>query len=126
MIVLTTAALLAAIGAAGAAAHRSANRPKYIDRFAWAVAVCETGKGHNHPDFRHHTSSYGGAWGWFIGTWKLDRYTRTWRDKHGRWRGMPLYPWNATPRQQYRVFLRGRALGRYWGCIAGGGYRAWD
>lgn len=76
--------------------------------------MCETGKGHNHPDFQHRTRSYGGAWGWFVGTWAIDRYA-----------GMPRFPWNATPRQQYRVFLRGRARGRYWGCIAGGGYRSW-
>lgn len=106
--------ILLAINLADAKAHRDARRPNWIDPFAWAVGVCETGKGHNHPDFQHQTSSYGGFAGWYIGTWKLDRYP-----------GMPMLPWNATPRQQYRVFLRGRERGRYWGCIANGGYRAW-
>lgn len=48
-------------------------RPGWISRFAWAVAVCETGKGHAYPDFRHRTRSYGGAWGWYVGTWQLDQ-----------------------------------------------------
>lgn len=106
--------ILLAINLADAKAHRDARRPNWIDPFAWAVAICETGKGHNHPDPQHQTSSYGGAWGWYVGTWQLDRYP-----------GMPRFPWNATLRQQHRVFLRGRERGRYWGCIANGGYRSW-
>lgn len=100
--------------AAAAGAHRSAKRPGFISPFAWAVAVCETGKGHNHPDFRHRSGSYGGAWGWFVSTWQLDAP-----------KGYPRVPWKATPRQQNRVFYLGRKRGRYWGCIANGGYRAW-
>lgn len=97
-----------------AAAHRG-KRPAWIDPFSWAVAVCETGKGHGHPDWHHQSGSYGGAWGWYVGTWQGDRL-----------RGMPLYPWNATPKQQYRVFEIGWfQKHHYWGCIANGGYRSW-
>lgn len=102
-----------AVFTAPADGHYTA-KPGWMSKFAWAVAVCETGKGHTHPDFRHRGSKYGGAWGWFIPTWQLDRFS-----------GMPRYPWLASPRQQYRVFLRGRERGRYWGCIANGGYRVW-
>jgi hypothetical protein len=102
-IALTTLA-----GLAGTAeAHRTASKPSWMTDFAWRVAICETGKGHNHPDYRHRSGVYGGAWGWYVGTWQLDRL-----------HGMPRFPWNATPRQQYRVFQIGRTKGRYWGCIA--------
>ena len=107
-----TAVIALALAAPATAAITS--KPSWMSRFAWAVGVCETGKGNRHPDFQHKTSSYGGFAGWFIGTWQLDRYP-----------GMPMFPWNATPRQQYKVFLRGRDRGRYWGCIANGGYRSW-
>lgn len=109
-----TAAVFVALAHAAASPRHYGSRPAWIDRFAWAVAVCETGKGHRYPDFQHRTRHYGGAWGWFVGTWALDRYP-----------GMPRFPWNATPHQQYKVFVRGRARGRYWGCIAHGGYRSW-
>lgn len=108
------ALVIAVIWTAHADAHRNASRPGWMSPFAWAVAVCETGKGHNHPDFRHHSGSYGGAWGWFSGTWLLDRP-----------QGFPSRAYLATPREQYRVFQIGRARGRYWGCIANGGYRSW-
>lgn len=100
------------------------SRPAWFDRFAWAVGVCETGKGTRHPDFKHRWGSYGGFAGWAVTTWQLDRYTHVWRSG-GKWHGYPLYPWNATPMQQLRVFERGRARGRYWGCIENGGYRSW-
>ena len=68
---MTTAVIvtLALAFTALAAGHRGARgRPAWIDPFAWAVAVCETGKGHNHPDFRHRSGVYEGAWGWYVGT----------------------------------------------------------
>ena len=89
-------------------AHRSAKKPPWMTSFAWRVAVCETGKGHNHPDYKHNwRGRYGGAWGWATSTWQLDAPT-----------GLPRYPWLATPRQQYRVFQIGMRRHRYWGCIA--------
>ncbi len=104
--------------AAAADGHRTPGkpgiRPKWMTPFAWAVAVCETGKGNRHPDYQHRSGSYGGAWGWYIGTWRTDAP-----------RGFPRLPWQATARQQYAVFLTGMQRGRYWGCIAGGGYRSW-
>lgn len=112
---MTTALVIAClIVTSTAAAHRTAKRPAWLDRFAWAVAICETGKGHNHPDPRHRAGSYEGAWGWYSGTWDLDKP-----------RGYPDHAYQATLRQQYRVFSIGRARGRYWGCIAHGGYRSW-
>jgi hypothetical protein len=100
--------------AAGNAHASPTERPPWMSRFAWAVGICETGKGNRYPDFKHRTRSYGGAFGWAISTYQLDRYP-----------GMPMLPWQASPRQQYRVFLRGRDRGRFWGCIEHGGYRSW-
>jgi hypothetical protein len=90
------------------------SKPPWMSRFAWAVGICETGKGNRYPDFKHRTRDYGGFAGWYHGTWQLDAP-----------KGYPRYPWLATPRQQYRVFLIGRERGRYWGCIENGGYRSW-
>ena len=106
--------LALAVTAPGARAHTDAKRPGWISPFAWAVAVCETGKGHNHPDFRHDSGSYEGAWGWFAGTWKLDRR-----------RGYPKHAYQATSRQQNRVFHDSIEKGRYFGCHRNGGYRSW-
>ena len=88
-IVLTS--LLALLVATAGNGHPYLERPAWIDRFAWAVAVCETAKRHHpHPDFEHRSGSYGGAWGWYVGTWQLDRATKTWRDKTtGKWKGYP-------------------------------------
>jgi hypothetical protein len=112
--VTTLVIVIALTLTAVAAAHRDAERPKWMDAFAWAVAICETGKGHNHPDFRHRAGSYEGAWGWYFGTWDLDKP-----------KGYPDHAYQATPKQQLRVFRIGRSRGRYWGCIAHGGYRYW-
>lgn len=106
--------VLALVLAAIARAHRTAERPGWISPFAWAVAVCETGKGHNHPDFRHVYGSYEGAWGWFAETWTRDLRA-----------GYPDHAFQATPRQQNRVFHDSIEKGRYFGCIANGGYRVW-
>ena len=111
---IITALLIALSAAAAADAHRTSKRPRWISPFAWAVAVCETGKGHNHPDRRHRSGPYDGAWGWYVGTWRLDAPA-----------GYPRNPWDATLRQQHRVFQIGRKRGRYWGCIHNGGYRYW-
>jgi len=87
----------------------SANgRPKFVSKFAWAVAMCET-----QGDFNHNGGSYRGAWGWYVGTWQLDKR-----------KGYPSDPTDATPRQQNRVFHDSLAKGRYFGCIAHGGYRS--
>lgn len=81
-----------------------------MSRFAYAVAKCET-----QVNYHHHAGSYEGAWGWYHGTWLLDRPP-----------GAPEHAYDATPRQQYRAFLKGYyRLHHYWGCIAHGGYRAW-
>lgn len=106
--------LVAAITLVPASHAAITERPKWMSRFAWAVGVCETGKGNRYPDFKHRTQSYGGFTGWYWGTWQLDAP-----------KGYPRFPWLATPRQQYRVFLIGRARGRYWGCIENGGYKTW-
>lgn len=125
LIAISLAMFLVTAGVASGNTGDPTVRPRWIDPFAWAVAVCETGKGHRYPDFQHQAGPYGGAWGWYVSTWQADRVTRAWRTKTGKWKGFPLFPWNATPQQQYRVFQIGRARGRYWGCIHGGGYRFW-
>lgn len=94
--------------AIGNAEGRTTQRPGFISPFAWAVAMCET-----QGNFRHDGGSYEGAWGWFTGTWLLDR-----RD------GYPSSPTRATPRQQNRVFYDSLKKGRYFGCIVNGGYRS--
>lgn len=86
----------------------ASGRPKFVSPFAWAVALCET-----QGDFNHDGGSYEGAWGWFTGTWLLDRR-----------RGYPSSAKEATPRQQNRVFHDSVAKGRHFGCISGGGYRS--
>lgn len=100
--VIALSLILASLALAG----QIVTRPAWITPFAWRVAVCETGKGNAYPDFRHHAGSYEGAWGWYHGTWLLDRMA-----------GMPRHAYDASPREQYRVFQIGRARGRYWGCI---------
>ena len=106
---------MTALAIAGTTAQAAiTKKPPWMSRFAWAVGICETGKGNRYPDFQHRTSSYGGFTGWYWGTWQLDAPA-----------GYPRFPWLASPRQQYRVFLISRAKGRYWGCIANGGYRSW-
>lgn len=121
--ILITLIYTLALGIAGreisAATPSITARPPWIDPLSWAVAVCETGKGNRYPDFEHRwptapRGKYGGAWGWFVGTWQLDR-------PHG----VPRFPWNATPRQQYRVFRISMRRHRYFGCHANGGYRTW-
>lgn len=83
-------------------------RPRFVSKFAWAVAMCET-----QGNFRHDGGSYEGAWGWYTGTWLLDRRP-----------GYPSSPTRATPRQQNRVFHDSVRKGRYFGCIVNGGYRS--
>lgn len=93
---------------AGSEADGSSGRPKFMSPFAWAVAVCET-----RGNFRHDGGDYEGAFGWFTGTWLLDRRS-----------GYPARAKEATPRQQNRVFHDSVAKGRYFGCIVNGGYRS--
>lgn len=83
-------------------------RPKFISPFAWAVAMCET-----QGNFNHDGGSYEGAWGWYVGTWQLDKRA-----------GYPSSPTDATPREQNRVFADSLRKGRYFGCIVNGGYRS--
>jgi len=79
-----------------------------LPAFDRAVAMCET-----QLNYRHHAGSYEGAWGWYHGTWLLDRPA-----------GAPEHAYDATPRQQWEAFKRGwYVLHHYWGCIANGGYR---
>lgn len=89
-------------------------KPKWMSSFAWAVGICETGKGNRFPDFSHDSGTYQGFVGWYHGTWDLDR-----------WPWMANNAANASPRSQYRVFLRSVERGRYYGCIANGGYKYW-
>lgn len=106
--------VIAFFWAASSAEGQTTKRPKWMTPFAWAVAICETGKGNRYPDPRHRAGSYQGAWGWYSGTWDLDKP-----------RGYPDHAYQASLKQQYRVFQIGRNRGRYWGCIENGGYRSW-
>lgn len=96
------------IAIASTDAPGATGRPKFVSPFAWAVSMCET-----RGDFRHDGGSYEGFVGWFTGTWLLDRR-----------KGYPDHADEATPRQQNRVFHDSLARGRYFGCIANGGYRS--
>lgn len=77
------------------------NGPDWIPPLIRRLAVCES---RGNP--QHRAGSYGGLVSWYLGTWRLDRY-----------QGMPLYPWNATVRQQVRVAVRSVHRGRYFGCL---------
>lgn len=110
---LNLAALVALVAVVAVAlftapAESSGGRPKFVSPFAWAVALCET-----QGDFNHDGGSYEGAWGWYVGTWQLDKRA-----------GYPASPTDATPRQQNRVFHDSLAKGRDFGCITHGGYRS--
>ena len=96
------------IAIASAKANGQTGRPAFVSRFAWAVALCET-----NGDFHHDGGSYEGAWGWYVGTWNLDKRA-----------GYPSSPIDATPRQQNRVFHDSLVRGRSFGCITHGGYRS--
>lgn len=100
--------------AVGSAESQPRKRPGWMSPLAWAVGVCETGKGNAYPDFRHDGGSYEGFAGWYWGTWLLDRRP-----------GYPRSAKNATPRQQNRVMHDSLERGRYFGCLANGGYRSW-
>ena len=66
----------------------------------WAVAVCET-----QGNWRHRAGTFEGAWGWFHGTWLLDRVN-----------GAPRHAYAASPRQQYLTYRRSLERGRHFGC----------
>lgn len=89
-------------------------RPGWMSPKAWALGICETGKGNTYPDFRHDGGSYEGFTGWYTGTWLLDRR-----------KGYPDHAYEATPRQQNRVLHDSLKKGRYYGCLHNGGYRRW-
>ena len=86
-------------------------RPRWLPRIWWAIGMCETGL-----NWRHHSSSYQGAFGFYSGSW--DQFKPA---------GYPAEAYEATPWQQYQVALR--IWRRYgfsgWGCYTGGGYRYW-
>lgn len=107
MTLLTILTLI--LAAAHTAQARTPGKPAWMSTFAWSVAMCET-----QLRYKHRAGSYEGAWGWYAGTWDLDKPA-----------GYPDHAYQASPRQQHRVFLIGRAKGRYWGCIHNGGYRYW-
>lgn len=102
-------AILALALTATANAQPVPAKPAWMSTFAWAVGMCET-----QLRYKHRAGSYEGFAGWYAGTWDLDKPN-----------GYPDHAYQATPRQQYRVFLIGRKKGRYWGCIHNGGYRYW-
>lgn len=103
--------LLFACAAHAATVWTSQPRPKWMTPTEWAVAMCETGL-----NWRHHTSDYQGAYGFYRGSW--DQFKPV---------GYPNDADQATPWQQTVVARRIRA--RYgwtgWGCYTGGGYRYW-
>lgn len=73
--------------------------------------MCET-----RLNWRHHTSDYQGAFGFYSGSW--DRFRLPY---------MPSEAYDATARDQYKVALRIYARYRWtgWGCWTHGGYRYW-
>ncbi len=92
------------------------SRPLWMSKMAWAIGVCETGKGTSHPDFNHDGGAWEGFTGWFVGTWNTDK------PKH---KGYPYHPYDATPRQQNRVMAISMRKHRYFGCYYNGGYKSW-
>ncbi len=76
-----------------------------------AVAMCET-----QINWQHNSGTYQGAYGFYRGSWDAFKPA-----------GYPDDAYQATPWQQTVVERRIRA--RYgwagWGCVTGGGYRAW-
>lgn len=85
-----------------------------MSKTAWAIGVCETGKGNTHPDFKHDGGSYEGFSGWYVGTWNLDKL-----------KGYPYHPYDATPRQQNKVMAVSMRKHRSFGCYTSGNYRVW-
>lgn len=90
-------------------------RPAWISEFGWAVGVCETGKGHHHPDFKHHWGAYEGFVGWYSGTWDMDKVGITTID----------HAYQASPKIQNKVAAVSFKKRRDFGCINGGGYKYW-
>lgn len=130
------------LGAAKPAIHARSNCPRYVAHvlqrkayalrrsyarfwayhYAWRewlpdkwqrIGACETGYGRRPGNWRHANSSYGGAFGFALGSWTA--FTPRADPKAGPY---PRYPWEGTPRQQYEVALAiWRAYGfSGWGC----------
>lgn len=96
-------------------AHTNSIKPEWISPFAWAVGICETGKGHNHPDFNHR-GDYQGFVGWYKGTWDMDKVGIT----------TVNHAYQASPKIQNKVAAASFKKGRYFGCIVNGGYKYWS
>lgn len=97
--------------------HRvTLTHPGWVPPLIRRLSVCESRGNPRHHVFNRE-GEFGGIVSWYVGTWQIDRYTDTWADSSGRSRGMPLYPWNATLRQQVRVAARSLERGRYFGCL---------
>ena len=77
------------------------------------IGACETGYGQRPGNWRHQNSSYGGAFGFALGSWTA--FIGSADSKAGPY---PARPWEGTPRQQYEVALA--IWRRYgfsgWGC----------
>lgn len=104
---MAVATLVAAVMVVPALARPA--RPSWLPERWYRIGICETGL-----DWRHSTTDYGGAFGFYRGSW--DAYKPA---------GYPAEPEYATPRQQYVVALAiatpandGRAHGLGgWGCV---------
>jgi hypothetical protein len=92
---------------ATASTYRVPPRPGWLPKLYWAVGMCET-----QLDWRHHTTSYQGAFGFANAAWDQYRYP-----------GYPSEAYYATPWQQYRVIRRIGLGGN--GCYLHGGYLYW-
>jgi hypothetical protein len=90
-------------------------KPGFISSFGWAVGVCETGKGHKYPDFKHKDGIYEGFVGWYYGTWDLDKVGITTIN----------HAYQASPKIQNKVAAISFKKHRYFGCISNKGYKYW-
>lgn len=112
IVALSAVIAISSIFAPLAGAHdKKQSRPSWLPKIWWAIGMCETGL-----NWKHHTSSYQGAFGFYYGSWDAFRP-----------KNYPSEAYNATPQQQ--LYVAQRIYARYgftgWGCYTHGGYRYW-
>jgi len=117
IFVFLTAIFVILVSVTNASSHTVlSSKPAWMSQFAWAVGICETGKGNKYPDFSHRSGDLEGFVGWRNYTWDMDKVGVTSID----------HAYQASPRIQNKVAAVSFKRHRNFGCISNGGYKYWQ